>query len=267
MASVVIVTGGARGIGLACARRFAKNGCKVVIADVDDAAGASAQDELKANGLFVHCDVTEKLDIHNLLATTLDTFDRVDTLINNAAILAGKDFLSLEEGEFDAVMRTNVTGPFLMSQAVARQMITQIELEGGAARGADRKPYSIINMSSINAIISAADQMAYSVSKGAINQLTRVTALALAKHGIRVNAIGPGSINTDIMKPVVMDPELRKDVLDRTPLGRLGEADEIAAIAEFLASREASYITGQCIYADGGRLPLNYTVEKQTQTE
>jgi NAD(P)-dependent dehydrogenase (short-subunit alcohol dehydrogenase family) len=116
-------------------------------------------------------------------------------------------------------------------------------------------------MSSINAIFGLPNQLAYSVSKGGMNQLTRTMAVALAKWGIRVNAIGPGSIDTDMLSAVNNDAEARKKILARTPLGRIGQASEIAAIASFLASRDSSYVTGQTIYADGGRLPLSYTAE------
>jgi NAD(P)-dependent dehydrogenase (short-subunit alcohol dehydrogenase family) len=150
------------------------------------------------------------------------------------------------------VLRVNLKGAFLCSQAVARHMVERIE--AGATPGA------IVNMSSVNAVFAIADQVPYSVSKGGISQLTKVTALALAPYGIRVNAIGPGSISTEMLESVMADPEARRRVLSRTPLGRIGEPREIAAIAAFLASDEASYITGQTIYADGGRLPLNYTV-------
>ncbi len=267
---VAIITGGARGIGLACARRFARVGYKVVIADLNDEAGRSAQEEIKANGwdgLFVHCDVSSKLDIHNLMAATKDAYNRVDVLINNAAIVAPAEFLDLDEAEFDKVMTVNVKAPLLTSQAVARQMVRQIEEEAAQANSDEDRSYAIINMSSVNAVLAASDQLPYAVSKSALNQMTRVMALALARYGIRVNAIGPGSINTDVLKEVVRNAEWRQTVLDRTPLGRIGEADEIASIAQFLASPDASYVTGQCLYADGGRLPLNYTVKETGRTE
>ncbi len=120
-------------------------------------------------------------------------------------------------------------------------------------------------MSSVNAVFAIANEVPYSVSKGGVNQLTRVMALALAPYGIRVNAIGPGSIMTDMLTAVNGDPEGRDRILSRTPLGRIGDPQEIAAIAAFLASDDASYITGQTIYADGGRLPLNYTVPVQRE--
>ncbi len=249
-----IVTGGARGIGYAIARRFLEEGARVVIADIDEDAGSRAVQDLGAFGAvrFVECDVGERLDVHNLLAATVDAFGSVDALVNNAGILASGEFLDLEEADFDRVLRTNLKGAFLCGQAVARHMVERI--------GEGDPPGAIVNMSSVNAVFAIANQVPYSISKGGISQLTKVMALSLAPHGIRVNAIGPGSIMTDMLGEVMEDSEARKRILSRTPLGRIGEPSEIAAIAAFLASEEASYITGQTIYADGGRLPLNYTV-------
>ena len=251
---VAIVTGGARGIGYAITRRFLEEGARVVVADVDDDAGPRMAEELKVHGdvRFVECDVGERLDVRNMVAATIDAFGDIDVLVNDAAVLAQADFLDLDEAEFDRVLRVNLKGAFLCGQAVARHMVERIE--------AGARPGAIVNMSSVNAVFAIANQVAYSVSKGGINQLTKVMALGLARHGIRVNAIGPGSINTEMLETVMADPEGRRRILSRTPLGRIGEPREIAAIAAFLASDEASYITGQTIYADGGRLPLNYTV-------
>jgi len=120
---------------------------------------------------------------------------------------------------------------------------------------------AIVNMSSANAVVAIANQVPYVVSKGGINQLTKVMAVALAPHGIRVNAIGPGTILTELAKAAVLtDDAARRKILSRTPLGRCGEPEEVAAVAAFLASDDASYLTGQTIYPDGGRLALNYTV-------
>lgn len=258
---VAIVTGGARGIGQAVARRFLRDGAKVVLADVDEKAGAALEKELQDAGevRFVHADIGERLDVHNMVAASLDAFGQIDVLVNNAGVVHNADFLELEEREFDRVMKINLKGPFLAGQAVARHMVQRVE-EGEA-------PGSIVNLSSINAVFAIADQVPYSISKGGISQLTKVMALSLARYGIRVNAIGPGSIMTDMLASVADDPAAQEKILSRTPLGRIGEPSEIAAIAAFLASEEASYITGQTLYADGGRLALNYTVPVRTDDE
>jgi glucose 1-dehydrogenase len=217
---VAIVTGGANGIGYAIARRYVAEGARVTIADIDVAAGEAAARRLGA-ARFVAAD-------------------------------DGADFLDLTEADFDRVLRVNLKGAFLVGQAAARRMVAQVE--------AGKPPGSIINMSSINAVVAIANHAPYCVSKGGMDQLTKVMALALAPYGIRVNAIGPGSIMTDILKAVATDRDAKRRILARTPLGRIGEPDEIASIALFLASPDASYVTGETIYADGGRLALNYTV-------
>jgi glucose 1-dehydrogenase len=251
---VAIVTGGAGGIGYAIAERFAREKAKVVIADVDTEKGARAERDLGRFGdvQFVKADVGRRLDVHNLVAATIDSHGDIDILVNNAGIAHGADFLDVTEEDFDRVLAVNLKGTFLTGQAVARRMVERVKAGGPAG--------SIVNMSSINAVLAIANQIPYSVSKGGVNQLTRAMALSLAPHGIRVNAIGPGSIRTDMLASVNADPAARDRILSRTPLGRIGDPAEIAAIAVFLASDEASYVTGQTIYADGGRLPLNYTV-------
>ncbi len=251
---VAVVTGGAQGIGYAIAQRFAREKAKVVIADVDDDAGEAAEIELRRinTARYIRCDVAGKLDIHNLLASTIDEFGAIDILVNNAGIVAGGDFLEVSEEDFDRVINVNLKGAFLCGQAAARHMVERVE--------AGHEPGSIINMSSVNAVFAIANQVPYSVSKGGINQLTKVMALSLAPWRIRANAIGPGSIMTKILQSVANDKAAMDRILSRTPLGRIGDPSEIAGIAAFLASPDASYITGQTIYADGGRLPLNYTV-------
>jgi NAD(P)-dependent dehydrogenase (short-subunit alcohol dehydrogenase family) len=251
---VAIVTGGAKGIGLAIARRFAADGARVVVADVDEDGGSRAVQEIGSLGpvRFIRCDVGDHAEVENLVTSTVQAWGGIDVLVNNAGIVHGADFLEISEADFDRVLRVNLKGAFLVGQAVARQMVEQVKA-GGA-------PGAIVNMSSVNAVFAIANQVPYSISKGGVNQLTKVMALALAPHGIRVNAIGPGSIMTDMLAAVASDNAAMNRVLSRTPLGRIGDPSEIAAIAAFLASDEASYITGQTLYADGGRLPLNYTV-------
>lgn len=256
---VAIVTGAARGIGYACASRFAKEGARVMLADIDEKAGQEAAEVIREAGgaaQFVACDISDRLDVHNLIAATLEAHERIDVLINNAAIVHASDFLDITEDEFERVLRVNLTGAFITGQAVARQMKAQFE--------EDQRQGVIINMSSINAEVAIADQVPYVVAKGGLNQLTRVMAVALAQHGIRVNAIGPGSISTGMLKAVNADEAGRARLMSRTPMGRIGSPDEIAGVAVFLASDDASYITGECIYADGGRLALNLTVEGHT---
>ena len=252
---VAIVTGAARGIGFACAERLARDGVKVVLADVDDEGGARAEKELREGGAdarFFNTNISERLDVLNLIASTLEQYEKIDILINNAATIDDAPFLDLNIEEFDRVLNVNLRGTFLLGQAVARQMVKQID-EGGA-------PGAVVNMSSVNAVFALPDHVAYSISKGGIAQLTKAMAISLAPKGIRVNAIGPGSIMTPMLADVVKDQDIREKILSRTPLGRFGRPAEIADIAAFLVSDSASYITGETIYADGGRLPLNYVM-------
>jgi len=247
---VAIVTGGARGIGRACAELFAAEGAAVVVADIDSEAGERAVAAIGAAGgrvRFVETDVGDRAQAERLVDRTLEAFGRLDVLVNNAGVIKTGDFLELEEADFDAVLRVNLKGAFLVGQAAARVMVRH-------GKGA------IVNMSSANAVLAIPNQVPYVTSKGGLNQLTKVMALALADKGVRVNAIGPGSILTDLLKVVMDDEAARRKILSRTPMGRCGEPAEVARVALFLASDESSYITGQCIYPDGGRLALNGTV-------
>jgi NAD(P)-dependent dehydrogenase (short-subunit alcohol dehydrogenase family) len=250
---VAIITGAARGIGLAIARRFVDEGANVIIADILERDGALEAKRLGKAAHFVTCDVGDARQAHNLVESACRAFTgEVDVLVNNAGIFYSAEFLDLGEADFDRVLRTNLKGSFLVGQAAARKMVAQVE--------AGKKAGSIVNMSSINAQVAIPTQVAYCVSKGGIGQLTHAMALALAPYGIRVNAIGPGSVMTDMLRGVNTDEDARRRLLSRTPLGRFAEPEEVASVAAFLASDDASYITGETVFVDGGRLALNYTV-------
>lgn len=248
---VAIVTGAARGIGFACAKVFFDEGAKVVLGDVMTDIGPQSAKELDPSGkraTFVKCDVSNPADVQALVDTAVKNFGAVDVCVANAGINAVKDFLDVSLEDWNKVMAVNLTGTFLTVQAAARQMAKQ-------GRGG-----SIITMSSCNAVMAIPTIAPYVASKGGINQLTRAAAISLATKGIRVNAIGPGSIATDMVKMVAKDPAVKRAQMARTPLGRYGEPEEVGRVALFLATEDSSYITGQTIYPDGGRLALNYTV-------
>ena len=243
---VVIVTGGAQGIGEACARRLAREGAHLVLLDVDDVKGAALAAELGA--IYLHCDVGDQRQVEAAVAATVQAHQRIDVLVNNAGIFKAADFLDVTEADFDAVLRVNLKGSFLMGQAVARVMA---RAQSGA----------IVNMSSVNAVLAISTIASYNVSKGGINQLTRVMALSLADKGIRVNAVAPGTIATELAsKAVLTSDEARAKIMSRTPMKRLGEPSEIADVVAWLASDAASYVTGEIVVVDGGRMTLNYTV-------
>lgn len=248
---VAIITGAAQGIGAACAERLSADGAAVALWDVDDARGAELAKRLTAGGAraqYVHCNVARKAEVDAALAETIGAFGRVDALINNAGIFKAAGFLDITEADWDAVIDVNLKGAFLVGQAVARVMAK-------AGSGA------IVNMSSVNGVLAIPGIASYNVSKGGINQLTRVMALALADKGIRVNAVAPGTITTELAKNAVLGSEEAKQrIMSRTPMKRLGEPGEIADVCAFLVSSAASYMTGEIVYVDGGRLTLNYTV-------
>ena len=253
---VAIVTGAATGIGFGCARQFAAEGAKVVLADVDRTKGEEAAERLQGEGaeaVFVPCDVGDKAAVAALIESALAAFGRLDCMVANAGIVKAADFLDFTEDDFDAVIRVNLKGVFLCGQAAARQMVKQGPRPDGTTG-------TIVTMSSINAVVAIPSIAPYCAAKGGVNQLTKVMALALADKGIRVNAIGPGSINTEMARAVNADPAAWNRLMSRTPMGRLGEPEEMGSIAVFLASSDSSYINGQTLYADGGRLGLNYTV-------
>ena len=258
---VAVITGAAQGIGAACASAFADEGARVVVADINEVGGtALVRDIAAAGGMAIFCkaDVGDKREAERLIAHAVENFGRLDVLVNNAGIAHAAEFVDLAEEDFDRVLRVNLKGAFLCGQAAVRQMLAQ---PPRADAGATRERGVVINMSSVNAVLAIANQVPYTVSKGALNQLTKAMAIGLAPKGIRVVGIGPGSIATELLKTAVLTNEAAKNrILARTPIGRLGEPEEVARVAVFLASDDASYLTGTTLYPDGGRMALNYTM-------
>jgi NAD(P)-dependent dehydrogenase (short-subunit alcohol dehydrogenase family) len=247
---IAVITGAAQGIGRATAERFLAEGARVVLADIDEARLAATAAEIATadSVLAVPTDVADKAAIDALIAAAVARFGRIDILVNNAGICPVADFLDFTEEQFDRTLAVNLRAAFFGTQAAGRQMIAQ-GISG-----------VIVNMSSINSGLANPSVAPYAISKGGMNQVTSTAALAFAPHGIRVCGVGPGTIATDIIKGAFTERAGMNAILARTPLGRLGEPEEIAGVVAFLASDDASYITGETIYPDGGRRILNYTV-------
>ena len=247
---IAIVTGAARGIGRACAERLLADGAKVVVADIDKArldetaAAIGTADTI----LAVAADVSRKEEVEALVAAAVKRFGRLDIMVNNAGIAMVQDFLDVTKADYDRVLGINLEGAFWGTQAAARQMIAQ---GGGGV---------IVNMSSINSGLANPRVATYAITKGGMNQITGTAAVAFAPHNIRVVGVGPGTIDTDMIHQGFVSDASERGILSRTPLGRYGKPSEVAAVVAFLASDDASYITGETIYPDGGRRVLNYTV-------
>ena len=239
---VAIVTGGAQGIGYAIAHRYAAEGARVVIADINGEAAAEAAAKITGDGgqaLAVPADVGDAADVDRVVDTALDRFGAVDILVNNAGDVSTlRHFLDGDEQWWDDMIRTNLKGHYLFIRRVAKIMV--------AARGG-----TIINMSSGGANRSHRGAVGYDASKGAIEAMTRSLAIELAPYGIRVNALVPGLIAT---RPAHLAPAARKLRDETVPLGRGGRADDLAGPAVFLASADAEYVTGICLVVDGGVL-------------
>lgn len=242
---IALITGGAQGIGFACAEALAEDGFGVVLADLQESVTEAAQ-TLGGHG-FV-CDMGDVDAIHALFDHIEAEIGPVAALVNNAGIAMPGDFLTYELESFERVLDVNLRGVFVATQRAARGMVDK-GIEG-----------AIVNMSSINAQVAIPAIPAYCASKGGVMQLTKAAALALAPHNIRVNAVGPGSIDTEMMAAVNADPAAMQMAMSRTPLKRMGTAREIGDIVAFLCSKKAGYVTGETIYVDGGRLGLNYVV-------
>lgn len=244
---IALVTGSAQGIGLACARALSEQGYRLVLSDINADGVNAAAAVLDGVAVAMVCDMADPEQINEMFNSIESELGPVSALVNNAGIALPGDFLETSLDQFQQVLNVNLVGTFVALQRAAKSMVEQ-GLQG-----------SIVNMSSINAVVAIPSIAAYCASKGGVNQLTKASALALAAHNIRVNAVGPGSIDTAMMAGVNANPEAMNTVLSRTPLKRVGTPQEIADVVAFLCSDKASYITGETIYVDGGRLGMNYT--------
>jgi NAD(P)-dependent dehydrogenase (short-subunit alcohol dehydrogenase family) len=247
---VAVVTGAARGIGRATAERLLAEGAKVVVSDIDAQTLEKTAAEIgPAAGVFaVRADVSKKSEVVGLVEAAVRHFGTLDIMVNNAGIAPVVEFLDVTEEMLDRVLDVNLKGAFYGTQAAGREMV---------ARG---KGGVIINMSSINSGLANPNVAPYAISKGGMNQVTSTAAVAFAPHGIRVVGVGPGTIMTDMVAGAFVQSAGNHAILSRTPLGRYGQPSEIASVVAFLASDDASYITGETMYVDGGRRVLNYVV-------
>ena len=246
---VAIITGAKQGMGRADAILFAQNGAKVVVADISQEECQQVADEIEKNGgqaLAVKCDVTKGEEIEEMVKKTVEKFGRVDILVNNAGICQFKPFLELTEEEWQKTLDINLKGYFLCAKACAKEMVKQ-------------KSGVIVNIASI-VMGQLGKGMAglahYSASKGGIAALTKSLAIELAQHNIRVNAIAPGAIDTPMAASAKADQKVLEQTLAMIPLGRMGQAEEIASTVLFLSADASSYITGSIVVVDGGWLAL-----------
>lgn len=250
----ILITGGARSIGRACAERFAEEGGNIAVVDLLDEQGQKTCDEIaKDFGVktkYYNCNVGIKSEVDEIVDKVVADFGHIDVLVSNAGIQRRYDFLDLPEEVFDEVIQTNLKSIYLFGQKVGKHMVE---------RGQGGK---IVNIASTSVRMTMPGISAYATSKGGVKTLTNAMALSMAPHGIRVNAVGPGTILTDLSRDgLFSDKEARRKVLTRIPMQRLGEGRDVAGPVLFLASDDSAYITGETIYVDGGRSGLNYNVE------
>lgn len=239
-----IVTGAGSGIGQGIAKRFAAERANIVINYI--APPESAQDTLRlveavgAQGLIVKADVSKPNEVERMIDETWARFGSADILVNNAGIGFEPSFLEAREEDFYRVIDVNLKAPFFVTQAFVRKLATE------------KKPGRVINISSVHEDVVLPGHTSYCASKGGLRMLMRNLAVELGPLGITVNNIAPGAIDTPMSRPLIEDKSRLRDLLEQLPLNRIGTTDDVAAIALFLASDEASYVTGATYYVDGG---------------
>lgn len=242
---VAIITGGSKGIGYGIAEEFLKEGAKITICSRNQEEGLKAQKELSSLGevLYLPADVSSIADNQMLVDQTVERFGRLDIFVANAGTNDSNKthYLDITEEQYERIMGVNLKGVFFGGQIAARQMAKQGD--GGA----------IVNVSSVNAYLALDSQMCYTTSKGGVSQLTKVQAVALTPYNIKVNAMCPGPIESELMRRVGSDPQLFNTVLSRTPMGRIGSPNECGRLAVFLACEDSDFVYGQSIFIDGGR--------------
>lgn len=242
---VVVVTGASRGIGRAVAARLARDGADVVVnyhgPDAEEAEGTRRLVEESGRAAhLIEADVASVADVRRLIEQAAAHYGRLDVLVNNAGVEKNAPFTDVTEEDFDEVLDINLKGVFFAAQAFARHLI------------AAGRPGRIVNISSVHEEIPFPGYAPYCASKGGVRVLTRDLAVELGRHGITVNAVAPGAIDTQINKGLSADPGKRDALLKRIPLARLGRPEDVAAVVAFLASDDAAYVTGATYFVDGG---------------
>ncbi len=240
---VALVTGASQGLGAAIAVGLAQDGFDVVITELQVAALATTAATVKeagARALPIALDVRDPVSIERSMSSALDAFGRVDVLVNNAGVQLRRAALDVTPTEWDEVIAVNLKGAFFMSQAVGRHWV------------AAKRSGCIVSLASTFAFVGFAERSTYGISKGGIVQMTRMLAIEWAEHGIRVNAIAPGTVETPSRAPLLADPANRHRMIDRIPIKRFGTSEEMAGAVRYLVSPAGAYITGQTLLLDGG---------------
>lgn len=243
---VVVVTGSARGIGRRIAERFYEAGAKVALCSISKTGKEELMQEIAGDDrsriMALPCDVSQPEDIANFLQVVVDKFGTIDVLVNNAGVYSKEDTCDVTEAQFDKVLDANLKSVFF-----ACQWFFKHHIDAGTTG-------NVVNIASVSSVTYVPDNALYNVSKAGVVTLTKTFARDMGKHGIRVNAVGPGSIPTDLNAALYADPQKEIDLCKKIPLGRRGTKDDIANCVLFLASEESEYLTGQVIYAEGGWL-------------